>query len=221
MAQYRMFCMKLALCAVFALTAMLPPQIFAQTEKGIELYNSWEYKEAEKVLRDALKANPRDVPANFYLGLSILLQEKYSEALDLFLKAKDDRGKSTQLTPSNVPDEFQIQIALARAHLGLDQFAEAWENLESAKKLNADAPDVFVYRGVYYLHREKQQKAVKELEKAIRLDEHNVYAHYYAGHAYLRLGNAARAVDMFKIFLNLAPYAPEAPKAKALIDALC
>jgi len=206
---------------VFSLMACMPQGGFAQTEKGIELYNSWQYQEAEKVLRDALKANPQDAQAGFYLGLSVLLGEKYSEALDIFQKLEADRHKAERQAPPTVPEESQIQIGLARAHLGLKQYPEAWKSLESAKKADADYADVYVYRGVYYLQQDKINQAIKELEKAIRMDEHNAYAHYYAGHAYLHTGNAARAVDMFKIFIQLAPHAPEVPKANALISALC
>lgn len=201
---------------VFLWMAVMPGPVFAQTEKGIELYHSWQYQEAEKVLRDALQANPQDDQASYYLGLSILLEQKYSEALDIFLKLEDERRSQT-----TVPDRFQIQIALARAHLGLKEYPEAWKNLEAAKKDNAYSPDVYVYRGVYYLQQNKEKKAIKELEMAIGLDEENAYAHYYAGHAYLRSGNPARAVDMFKAFIQLAPQAPEAAKANALIAALC
>ena len=206
---------------VFSLMALVPQRTVAQTAKGVELYNSWDYQEAEKVLRAALKANPQDIRASFYLGLSILLQEKYKEALDIFQKVKDDQGKTEQRPGSPVPNEYQLQIGMARAHLGLKQYPEAWLNLESAMKLDARSPDVYVYRGAYYIQQEKPQEAIKDLEKAIARDAQNVYAHYYAGQAYLRSGNPARAVDMFKIFLKLAPQAPEAVKAKALIDALC
>jgi cytochrome c-type biogenesis protein CcmH/NrfG len=200
----------------FCWTAVMPGRVFAQTEKGIELYHSWQYQEAEKVLRDALQADPLDVKANYYLGLSLLLDQKYDEALEIFLRLEDER-----LTQTAVPDKCQTQIALARARLGLKQYAEAWKNLEAAEKDNAYSPDVYVYRGVYYLQQNKEKKAIKELEKAIGLDEENAYAHYYAGHAYLRSGNPARAVDMFKTFIHLAPQAPEAAKANALIAALC
>jgi tetratricopeptide (TPR) repeat protein len=221
MNKLRAFSGILMLSGVLLLMAAMPPQIFAQTEKGIELYNSWQYQEAEKVLRDALKANPTDVAANFYLGMSILLQEKYSEALDIFQKVKADRAKAEPGKASAMPDEYQIQIALSRAHLGLKQNAEAWKILEAAEKAHPGFSDVHVYQGVYYLQMNDPKKAIKELEKAIQLDAKSVYANYYAGHAYLRLGNPQKAVEMFKIFISLAPQAPEVPKAQALITALC
>ena len=168
-----------------------------------------------------LKTNPGDIVANYYLGLSILLQEKYGEALEIFQKVEDDRQNSKLPNKPTVPDGYQIQIALAQANLGLKQDAEAWKNLEAAEKENPNSADTYVYRGVYYIHRENLPEAVKQLEEAIRLDKDNPYAFYWAGHAFLRTGNPARAVEMFKTFLQLAPYAPEAEKAKVLISALC
>ncbi len=217
----RVFPMILVIAIAFSLMSGLPRQILAQTEKGIELYNSWQYKEAEQVLREAIKANPADIPANFYLGLSLLLEEKYGEALEIFSKVASGRLKAEPQAQSAIPDEFQMQIAMARAHLGLKQYPEAWKNLESAKKQHADAPDVYIYRGVYYLQQDKIREAIKELDKAVDMDEHNAYAHYYAGHAYLHTGNVARAVEFFKMFIQLAPMAPEVEKARALISALC
>lgn len=214
------FCIVLVVAVAFSSMTLMPEPVLAQTEKGIELYNHWQCAEAEKVLREALKKDPQDIRGQFYLGLSLLMQDKNSEALDLFLKTKDLRGKAGQASPAE-PDAYHLEIALARAHLGLEQYPEAWKRLENAKELNDHDAEVYVYRGVYYHLQKKEKQAIKELEKAMRLDEHHAYAHYYAGQVYLRLGNAARAVDMFKIFLNAAPDAPEAPKTKLLIDALC
>jgi tetratricopeptide (TPR) repeat protein len=209
------------LVIVLSIAAVAPRLLNAQVSKGIELYNSWQFQEAEKVLREALKSNPRDAQAGYYLGLSVLLQDKHSEALDIFLKVKEEQDKADQQSRSQVPDEYQIQLALARARLELKQNEEAWKNLEAAKKVNAEAADIYVYRGLYYLNLQNAQKAIKELEKAMNLDEKNAYAHYFAGQAYIRLGNPAKAVEVLKEFLQLAPSAPEVEKAKALVSALC
>jgi tetratricopeptide (TPR) repeat protein len=176
----RIFCIVKVLSVSFLFMAVVG-LIFAQTEKGIELYHSWQYQEAEKVLRDALQTDPQDVRASFYLGLSILLEQKYSEALDIFLKLDDERR-----TQTTVPDTCQLQIALARAHLGLKEYPEAWKNLEAAKKDNAYSPDVYVYRGVYYLQQDKA-KAIKVGDGLSLMRK--MYAHY-RGHAYLRSGTS-------------------------------
>jgi len=103
----------------------------------------------------------------------------------------------------------------------LKKLPEAWQNLEAAKAAHADTAELHVFRGAYYIQKPDVKKAISELNKAIEMDSHNAYARYYLGHAYLRDGNPAWAVDCFKEFLTLAPHAPEAPKAKALIEALC
>jgi tetratricopeptide (TPR) repeat protein len=198
------------------ISAINPQKVFAQTEKGRELIDSYNYAEAENVLQKALKANPKDILASYYLGISYLQQDKHEAALKQFLQVKADRNSNTA-----EPDEFQIQIALARARLELKQADEAWKNLEAAKKENASSPDVYVYRGEYYIQKEKGVEAIKELDKAKSLDPRNAYAHYYSGHAQILLGHPSKAVEEFKKFLELAPGAPEANRAKVLVDNLC
>jgi tetratricopeptide (TPR) repeat protein len=217
----RAYCRILTLSVVFSLTAVTPQWIFAQTKKGIDLYESGNYREAEKVFREALKTDPSNATAKFHLGLSLLAQENYRDALDIFQKLNQGRDKEDKRPRPSVPNQYELQIALARAHLGLQQFADAWKNLESARIENPGSSDVYVYRGVYYLNQEKYQEAIGELEKAISLDKNNPYAFYYAGLAYFRSGNPQKAVDALKSFLKLAPYAPEASEAKRIVDILC
>lgn len=214
------YCLQVWILA-FAMTALWPQPTAAQAGKGMELYNSWKFVEAEAAFREAVSANPNDLESGYYLGLSLLMQEKSADALEVLNKVKAAKDKNGSRDSASVPDEYHIQLALAQAHLKLKQNDRAWKCLELASKAHADAAEIHVYRGVYYLNLENVKKAVKELEKAMAMDEHNVYAHYYAGHAYLRSGSPAKAVEVFKIFLQLAPAAPEAAKAKALIDALC
>jgi len=81
-----------------------------------------------------------------------------------------DRRNADPKAASNIPGESQIQIGLARAHLGLKQYAEAWKSLEATRILNANDPDVYTYRGAYYLQQDKIKQAVRELEKAMRME---------------------------------------------------
>jgi tetratricopeptide (TPR) repeat protein len=211
----------LAIAVFLSIPGIVPQPLCAQASKGIELYNAWKFQDAEKELREALKANPSDAQTGYYLGLSVLMQDKHSEALEILAKVKEDQDKAGRQSRSPVPDAYQIELALARARLELKQNEEAWKNLEAARKLNANAADVYVYRGLYYLNLQNAQNAIKELEKAMSLDGNNAYAHYFAGQAYIRLGNPAKAVDVLKEFIQLAPSAPEVEKAKALVSALC
>lgn len=217
MTQYRV----LMVLTVLLTVAVSAGVVSAQSAKGVELYNSWQFQAAEKVFREELKADPSNTPASYYLGLAVLHQEKYQDALDVFMKVQQQRAG--QRNRPAVPSEYQIQLALAQARIGLKQFSEAWKNLEAARNEDAEASDVYVYRGLYYLQQDKPREALKELERAIELDKTNPYAYYYMGLAYVEpeTGNPQKAVEALKMFLQLAPSAPEAPKAKLLHDQLC
>ncbi len=217
----RALCRIAVLLVAISLMAVIPQQMAAQTKKGIELYNSMEYPEAEKVFREALKADAKNTAANYYyLGLSLVEQKKNSEALDIFLLVNKIQDSLDQGARPPVPSKYQIQLAMGRARLGLEQYAEAWTNLESARKENESASDVYVYRGVYYYQQKKNAEAIKELEKAISLDRNNAYAYYYSGLANYELGNGKKAAEDLKTFINMAPNAPEYDKAREVIK-LC
>jgi tetratricopeptide (TPR) repeat protein len=209
----------LMLAFTCALVTFMPQPTFAQISRGIELYNSGEYRAAESIFQESLKTNPADYRANYYFGLSALAQEKYGDAEEAFLKVKpgDDNGS----TLGSLPSEYELQIALARARLGLKAYEDAWSTLEFAKVLNASSSDVYVYRGLFYLEQEKNKEALEELEKAISLDPQNPYAFYYEGLVYLQSAQLEPAVNALETFLNLAPFAPEAAKAKLIIAKLC
>ncbi|MFC1838723.1 tetratricopeptide repeat protein [Thermodesulfobacteriota bacterium] len=200
--------------AVLLSVSFIQSPVFAQTEKGIDLFNYWDFKKAEDAFREVLKNNPADAQAGYYLGMSLIMQEKYQEALNVLKKVKAS-GKSA------TPNEGQLKIALARAYLGLKNYPEALEYLNVAEEVNADPVEYHTYRGAYYLGKKDANKAVKELDKAIDLNSQNPYTYYHAGFAYLSLGNAPKAVKLFEMFLRLAPYAPEAEKVKFLVNSLC
>ena len=211
----------LVLSAVVMLIGGMSLQVMAQTEKGIDLYYSWEYEKAEEALRKVLKKEAADVQAGYYLGLSLLMQEKYQEALDILQKAKASVDEAAESGETGLPDKGQLEIALTQTYLGLKKIPETLESLKAAEKAKANPIDIHTFRGAYYLEKNSVTEAAQELEKAIELDSQNAYTYYYAGFAYLRLGNPAKAVQLFQMFLRLNPYAPEAEKAKFLIDSLC
>ena len=79
----------------------------------------------------------------------------------------------------------------------------------------------FVVQLNYYLEIKDAKRAAKELDRAIELGSENPYTYYHAGFAYLSLGNPAKAVKLFEIFLEYAPYAPEAEAVRLIVGSLC
>lgn len=221
MRKYGIYFNILALCTAFCLSASIVQPVFAQEESGIALYNAGKYAEAESRLRDALKVEPKNTAVRYYLGLSLMYQGSFTESLKELKTAKSEQEKASQKSRPAVPNVYQIDLALAQAHLSLDQFEEAWPKLESARNEDPGSSDVFLYRGIYYYKQKDYSKAIESLEKAISLDSKKAYAYYYLGMAYTEIEDVQRMLEAFKIFLELAPDAPEAPDVKKRYDAAC
>ena len=153
----------MVLSTVFMLIGGMSLQVMAQTGKGIELYNSWEYEKAEEALHKALKNEPADVQAGYYLGLSLLMQEKYQEALDILQKAKASFDESAASGDAGPPDKGQLEIALTQTYLGLKRIPEMLESLEAAEKAGANPVDIHTFRGAYYLEENRVEEAAQEL----------------------------------------------------------
>ena len=195
--------------------------MFAQANNGIELFKAGAYSDAEIKLRETLKADPLKTTERYYLGLALLNQGKTPEALKELQTVKSEQEKASQRSRPAVPSVYQIDLALARTYLGLDQFDKAWPKLESARIEDSSSSEVFLYRGIYYYKQKEYSKAIKELEKAVTLDPKNAYAYYFEGHAYFDSGNIEKMVQAFKMFLELAPGAAEAQAVQTKIAPYC
>jgi tetratricopeptide (TPR) repeat protein len=209
------------LSAVVMIITSISLPVMAQTERGIELYNAWEYEKAEEALTKVLKEKPADIQTGYYLGLSLLMQGKYQEALDILQKSKASVDELAASGKVGLPNKGQLEIALTQTYLGLKRIPEMLESLEAAEKAKADPVDIHTFRGAYYLEENRVKEAAQELDKAIELESRNAYTYYFSGFAQLRLGNPAKAVQLFQMFLTMSPYAPEAEKTKFLVDSLC
>ncbi|MGH9363252.1 MAG: tetratricopeptide repeat protein, partial [Thermoanaerobaculia bacterium] len=61
--------------------------------------------------------------------------------------------------------------------------------------------------------------AVEQLDRAIAMDSGLAYAYYYRGLAAEKLGRKDLLINDLERFLALAPNAPEAERAKAILRA--
>ncbi len=197
------------------------PQLFAQAGEGIELVHSYRFAEAASKLQEAVKNDPENMTARYYLAVALLHQEKYSEALQELKTIEKEQGKAVPSIYSVVSDVYHLDLAMAQAHLGLEQYEQAWLKLKSAHRENSNASDVYLYRGVYYYKQKDYEKAIPDLNKSLQLNSQNAYAYYYAGMVYSEMKLPDKMVEVFKVFLQLAPGAPEAPEVKRMVDAAC
>jgi len=217
----RLFYRFVFVSVMFIITSGVTLPAPSKAEDGLKFFSTGEYEKAEAIFNEILKGDAENVQAGYYLGLSLLMQEKYKEALGVFRNLKANIDIKAVMGNAETPTKGQIEIGLVRSYIGLKNYPEALKSLNEAEKAKADPIELHTYKGAYYLEINKNTSANEELEMALKLNPQNPYTYYYAGIANIRLGNPQKAVKLFEIFLNKAPFAPEAEHAKFLIDTLC
>jgi len=174
----------------------------ADLGRGIELYNSRSYTEAERELREVLQNEPESARAHAYLGMALLSRDKVREAAEELRRAEELDATS--------PD---VKIGLAQLYIEQKDYSKAETALDEA----GDVAEARYYRGVLNVHRKRYEPAVKDLENEVARNPENAYAHYYLGLAYSNTRRPDRMVRHFDTFLKLAPDAPEAKKVQSFL----
>jgi len=195
--------------ALIAVTAWASPAVAQDVDRGVELYKSFKYAEAERVLAEAVAADGENVRALEFLGLARLGQSKTREAEDTLNTAQ-----------KLAPDSDSVKVAMARAHIEAQQFDRAEAALRDAVAINKDNSEVPLYRGAIKLAQRNYQGAVNDLNVALSMKTSNPYAYYYAGLAWNGLRKPDSMVENFQAFLRIAPDAPEAARVRSLLRAV-
>lgn len=167
------------------------------------------YGDAEARLRKATELVPND-PAPFaYLGELYRHQRRDGDADNAYRKAADvARAKGGS----------QAAYYLGVAQQQLKQYDEAISTLQGA---SAPQPALIPYQtGVTRYFQGSWQAAVDQLNRAIDMDSGLAYAYYYRALAQDKLGHKDQLVNDMSRFLALAPNAPEAGQAKAILNSV-
>jgi tetratricopeptide (TPR) repeat protein len=176
---------------------------------GRVLEQEQKYGEAEGRLRKATELAPNDPAAFVSLGEVYLRQRREGEASGAFRKAAELAGAK-----GGAEAAYYLGVAQQR----LKQYDEAVSTLQGAR---APAPALVPYQiGVTRAFQENWPAAVEQLNRAVDMDSGLAYAYYYRGLAQEKLGRKDLLVNDMERFLTLAPNAPEAERAKAILRAV-
>ena len=74
--------------------------------------------------------------------------------------------------------------------------------------------------GRVYQDLEKRSQAVKYYLKAVKYDPKDPMPHYYLGYVYKAYGHNKKAINEFRMYLQLRPDAPDADEVKEEIEYL-
>jgi tetratricopeptide (TPR) repeat protein len=176
---------------------------------GRVLEQEKKYGEAEGQLRKATELAANDPAPFVYLGEVYLRQRNDGAANEAFRKAADlARAKSGS------DSAYYLGVAQQR----LRQYDEAISTFQGAR---APEPALIPYQiGVTQAFKENWAAAAEQLGKAIEMDSGLAYAYYYRGLAQEKMGRKDLLVNDMERFLAIAPNAPEADRAKAILRAV-
>lgn len=163
----------------------------AHASKGIwELYNEWNWLEAEKSFKRAIELNPGYAITYQWYGRTLGFIGRYDEALALLEKAKE----LDPLSPV-------IAAYTGQVYLFAKQYKKADEQLQQALKLFPNHPLIIHNIGELYLAQDHYAEAIAPLKQSAEM---SVSVHYQAllGYAYALANRKEEARSILKKLLN-------------------
>lgn len=127
--------------------------------KGIVLYNSERYGEAERHLSDAFKAKPGDPVAGHYLGQSLLRLKRYTAAEERYREILRRH-----------PDDARARMGLGMALYHQERYTDASANLTMAEQALKDEPLLHYYLALAAAGRQSFDQASEKFLRAGELD---------------------------------------------------
>lgn len=195
--------------AIAPLSGQADSNPYVSMALGRVLDQEKKYSEATARLRKATELAPADPAPQVYLGEALLRARKSGEADAAFRKAAElAQGKGGDSL-------YYLGVAQQR----LRQFDQAVETLERARGQSPSNAMIPFQIGVTRAFQEQWSPAVEQLSRAIEMNSGMAYAYYYRGLAYDKLNRKDQLVKDMERFLALAPDAPEADRARAVLQA--
>ena len=163
------------------------------------------YGESAARLQKATELAPSDPAAWVWLGETYLRQRNNGAADSAFRKAAEVAGGN----------DYYLGVARLR----LRQYDEAVAALERARGSGFGA--LVPYQiGLARFLQEQWQPAMDQLSQAIQMDSNLAFAYFYRGLTADKMKRTDVLVNDMEQFLKLAPSAPEAEVAKAVLRAV-
>lgn len=191
---------------ILAALAFTSVAVFAaDLQRGKQLYEEKNYKDAERELQAVTNADPDNAEAQKYLGLARIQQGKVKEA-EAPLKKADEAGSSAD-----------TKLGLARIAIENKDLDTADALINQAAEMDGGNADIPFNRGLMKASRKEYAESVKDLELAIQKNPENAYAHYYAGLSYNAMKRPDKMIEHFQKFVKLAPDAPEKARVQSIL----
>lgn len=167
----------LALCALAVpFSAQTVSTDSPQRLRGIELYGQKDYREAARLLKQAVKKDKNDADAWYYLGLALLQNPK----------ALKDASKAFETATKLRPNFAAAHAGFAYLLLVRNKNDDAAREAQAAVSLDPNIPDAYYILGVTRLRAGAREEALKNAETAIKLQPQLAAAYLLKSEALVR-----------------------------------
>ena len=199
----------------------LPDNAAALSEKYFQKGESYrhksDFKRARACYSEAIRLNPKAVPALLERGQIYRLARKpdlaiidFNAALEVdpgqadgyvrrgnalvdqgrLDEAIEDYGAAIQLDPRNAPAFLNRALAFAKKQ----DSANVLDDANQVLALNPDLAAAYLLRGVAHSNRNRHELAIADLNRAVAIEPRNSLAYNERGVAFARQGNYSQAV---------------------------
>ena len=176
--------------------------------KAGESAQKGDYAEAVSLLRQIVKADPKDFGAWTELGTALLSEKDEREAEQAYLKALEMR-----------PTYVLALVNLGRLRVMKKNYEAAIDPLSLAVKVRPESATANYYLGEAYLQIKKGSKAVIHFNEALRLDPiGKADAHLRLAALYNAAGLKDRAAIEYEQYLKKKPDQPHKSKLQQYIQ---
>ncbi len=161
-------------------------------EQGKAYLDSGNYKKATDSFNEAIRLNPNNAKAYYFLGHAYSRMGQYQEALEPIRKA-------VLLSP----DWSEALYSLAGIYIRIDQYLDAIDPLKQAINHSPEMIEAYLVLGIVYTQLGQYQKAVETYKQAIAAKPDFALVHRNLGRIYLILKNEEGAIEEYNVLKSM------------------
>jgi tetratricopeptide (TPR) repeat protein len=192
-----------------------PSSAPALVAEGRVLTLEQKYDEAVARFDRAAAAAPGDAAPLVYKGEALVYARQDGAARQALSAAKARAQARVQSNPNDA--EALLHLGMAQRHLG--EHDAAYATLERARALADDARIPYEMGATRYVQ-QRWQPAIELLTQALESNPRLAYAYYLRGIAASQANRKDLTVNDLGRFVEIAPAAPEAERARKVLDSL-
>lgn len=164
-------------------------------ESGNELREKKEFDAALLAYQSAIRLQPQDSKAWFYLGITYVSLDRFEEARASFKRSVLNAGDD----PAN-------WIGLCISNYLLSDFGNAIHTCQEALRLDPKQADAWAWMGLGYAHQREGARSLQCLEAATALGTGSGEAWYTLGIRYAREGRRTKVLEVYRRLEEIDPY---------------